>query len=439
VVRALGIWMNDAYVGRWRTTRDGVHELAYERSWVESELGRPLSLSLPITANRTLRGSHVESWFDNLLPDSENLRQRLRARFHARSGGAMDLLAEVGRDCVGAVQLLPEGKTPAQWTEAGTRLSDDDIAHRLAGLTSPHGFGGVFDADEFRLSIAGAHEKTAFTCDEAGAWHAPIGPTPTTHIFKLQLGVIGQYQIDMRHSVENEWACGQILRALGFDVASASVATFGSFKVLVVERFDRMRSKASNRWLRLPQEDLCQATATPATRKYETDGGPGIARCAELLAQSTERDIAVRRFLSAQFVFWLLAAIDGHAKNFSVRILAGGRYTMTPLYDVLSAWPVIGTKARTLPYQKARLAMAVHGKNAHRELGIIQARHWRAESERAGHPDIFHALVSIAERVPSALAEVESTLPTSFPTQVWEAIAGGAIRHASRFLQQAGG
>jgi serine/threonine-protein kinase HipA len=63
--------------------------------------------------------------------------------------------------------------------------------------------------------------------------------------------------IDLSTSVENEWLCAQIVRAYGIEVASCQMETFGEFKTLVVERFDR-RLAADGKWyLRLPQEDLC--------------------------------------------------------------------------------------------------------------------------------------------------------------------------------------
>ncbi len=46
----------------------------------------------------------------------------------------------------------------------------------------------------------------------------------------------------------------------------------------------------------------------------------------------------VRAFVLSQLAFWLLAAIDGHAKNFSLFRRRDG-YLLAPLYDVLSAWP----------------------------------------------------------------------------------------------------
>src|SRR6185436_6526855 len=117
----------------------------------------------------------------------------------------------------------------------------------------------------------------------------PIGATPTTHIFKLPLGLIGGIQADMTGSVENEWLCSRILHHYGIPVAQCEIGHFGSQKALIVERFDRQ--KRAGRWMRLVQEDFCQALALPSSLKYQRDGGPGILEIAGILQNSVNRDI----------------------------------------------------------------------------------------------------------------------------------------------------
>jgi serine/threonine-protein kinase HipA len=148
--------------------------------------------------------------------------------------------------------------------------------------------------DCLRLSIAGAQEKTALLWHE-GQWLIPHGSTPTTHIFKLPLGHLGiDRRLDLSSSVENEWLCLRILQAYGLNVPKAAMLRFEDQKVLVVERFDRELHKSARWWLRLPQEDFCQVTATPSLLKYESEGGPGMARIANYLqsSQHAERDLA---------------------------------------------------------------------------------------------------------------------------------------------------
>src|SRR5262249_53309909 len=103
--RALSVWMNGERVGQWRRTATGAQEFVYAESWLSSGAGRPLSLSLPMRTEPLRNG--VAEYFENLLPDSRRIRERIQRRFGAVSSGAFDLLREIGRDCVGALQLLP--------------------------------------------------------------------------------------------------------------------------------------------------------------------------------------------------------------------------------------------------------------------------------------------------------------------------------------------
>jgi serine/threonine-protein kinase HipA len=100
----LWVWMNGEPVGRWQRTRSGGHRFVYEAAWLASPRARPLSLSLPITPDRTVAGPAVAHFFDNLLPDDERIRRRVSARFQVGSTEVFALLQAIGRDCVGAGQ-----------------------------------------------------------------------------------------------------------------------------------------------------------------------------------------------------------------------------------------------------------------------------------------------------------------------------------------------
>ncbi|NTV11111.1 MAG: type II toxin-antitoxin system HipA family toxin [Zoogloea sp.] len=433
----MNVWTNGRLVGQWRLPTRGPTEFQYASDWIQSPEGRPLSLSLPITLdNLPLRGEVVRNYFDNLLPDSDRIRTRLQSRFRTASSEAFDLLQAIGRDCVGAVQLLPSDEEPEDVFSIDVEpLNGAGVERVLKGTVAPATLLGQAQSEDgdFRISIAGAQEKTALTWHK-GRWCRPLGATPTTHIFKLPLGLVGNRQADMRTSVENEWLCAQILAAFGLPVANCEIARFGDQKALVVERFDRRLANSGAYWLRLPQEDFCQATGTPPSAKYESDGGPGLMECARILQNSEARVDDLRTLLKAQLLFWMLAATDGHAKNFSIFLLAGGRYRLTPLYDVLSAWPVTGTGPNHLDYEKLRLAMAIRGKNAHYRLRDIQRRHFNETARKCGiGTDMEDLIEEVASRVPQVLGEVSSKLPKDFPADVFESISDG-LKFSTRRL-----
>ena len=163
-------------------------------------------------------------------------------------------------------------------------LSEAQIAEHLASLGG--GFGALEVDQEFRLSIAGAQEKTA-VLRHGGQWCRPLGATPTTHILKPAIGVVPHWHYDLSESVANEWLCARLLAELGFAVADSSIETFGGQQVLCVERFDR--AWTAQGWIaRLPQEDFCQVRGVASANKYETHGGPGMLQCLQVLQHGSE-------------------------------------------------------------------------------------------------------------------------------------------------------
>lgn len=431
----LDLWMNGLPVGHWEIVR-GVERLAYAESWLEDEQGRPLSLSLPFTpGNQPLRGEIVTDYFDNLLPDSERIRRRIATRYRTGGTTPFELLAVLGRDCVGALQLLPAGEAPVDLEHIEGRPLDEHAIAQLLRDTTATPRAAEHDAvDDLRLSIAGAQEKTALLW-HGGEWLLPTGSTPTTHILKLPLGLVGNMRADMRTSVENEWLCARIVAAFGLPIAPCEIAEFEDVKALVVERFDRRLSR-DGRWIvRLPQEDLCQATGTPGLLKYEADGGPGIDAVMAVLGGSVRAADDRRHFFLAQMIFWLLAATDGHAKNFSIAHLHGSRYAATPLYDVLSAHPIIGRGRNQLAAQRASLAMAVRGRNAHYRIAQILPRHWIAQGQRVGFTidQVEEMMATVVAQTERVIDEVGAQLPREFPVDVADAVFEG-MRRLARVL-----
>ena len=446
---SLIVWMNGERVGEWGTLRGGhTPFFRYEESWTHSPRVRALSLSLPLTADREVRGPAVEYYFENLLPDSAVIRSRIRTRFKTPSSDAFDLLTAIGRDCVGAVQLLPPNDESTGWDRIdATSLTDEAVEQILREVTVATPLGRE-EQEDFRISLTGAQEKTALL-QMAGSWFRPHHATPTTHILKLPLGIIGGFRGDFSDSVENEWLCAEVLRELDLPVADVEIARFGDQRALIVTRFDRrwigvdvadvqkkrFKPKKDTWIARLPQEDFCQALGLPYTRRYEAHGGPSIQDSLRLLANSEHPAVDQANFVLAQLAFWLLAATDGHAKNFSIYHHTGGTYGLTPLYDVISAWPIIGHGKNQLAFEKTKLAMAVRGKRPHYRLNEITAVHWRALAKQTGLPDLWTRMQSLVESASAALGRVEKRLSNAFPERVYTTISDGVRGQAQRFAQ----
>ncbi len=432
--RSLTLWMNGERVGYWRLPAAGRQEFLYAESWLGSSSARPISLSLPLRPSHAPYRENVESFFDNLLPDNRQIRERIQRRFQTASLAPFDLLQEVGRDCVGALQLLPEGEPPPDVRRiTGEVLTPTGVEQVLAGAIGSS-MGQQENEDAFRLSLAGAQEKTALLWHE-GQWHRPTGTTPTTHILKLPIG-ISPLGIDLSTSVENEWLCAQIVRAYGIDVAACRMETFGAFKTLIVERFDRRLSPDRTWWMRLPQEDFCQATGTPPALKYENEGGPGIQKIMDLLLGSEQSTSDRHDFIRTQLVFWLLAGIDGHAKNFSVFLLPGGGFRLTPRNEVLSAHPMLGHGRCRLSPEKITMAMALEGKNRHYRWSGIRLRHWLDTAKRCGVPKMENTIREVIDQTPVVLADVRKNIPSQFPGEVADAVLRGVQAAAKQLAEE---
>ncbi|MDF0676164.1 MAG: type II toxin-antitoxin system HipA family toxin [Nitrospira sp.] len=418
----LRVLLNNRLVGRLSKSSTGAIDFQYDAHWLEWEHALPVSLSLPLRED-AYRGEVVGAVFENLLPDSDVLRRLVAERVGAAGTDFYSLLAAIGRDCVGALQFTgiddaDEGDTA---TIKGETITDTAIEKLLRGLSQAPL--GLSRDEAFRISVAGAQEKTALLRHK-GRWWKPTGTTPTTHIIKKQIGRLPN-GLDLSDSVENEFYCLKLGEAFGLPVNKAEMHTFGDSRALVIERFDRRWTK-DKRLLRLPQEDCCQALSVPPTRKYQSEGGPGLVRILDLLKGSDQPAVDRITVLKAQIFFWLIGATDGHAKNFSIFLSPGGRYHLTPLYDVLTAQPSFD--GRQIDRRHMRLSMSV-GTNRHYRIGEIRGRHFVQTGKATGLAEsvVLAVIEEMVETAPHALQKVESVLPENFPTVLHASVSRGVM------------
>lgn len=415
----LRVLLNGRDVGMLTRASSGAIDFKYAREWLEWESAIPVSLSLPLREDRYV-GAPVLAVFENLLPDNKTIRDRVAAKVQASGTDAYSLLSKIGKDCVGALQFLPDN------ADAGTTggiegcpISDEEIARKIADLKSAPL--GMDERENFRISIAGAQEKTALLYHD-GKWQIPIGATATTHIIKPQIGQIPG-GIDLSNSVENEYLCMKLCKEFGLDVANVEIVNFAGVKALAVERFDRIRAR-DGRLLRRPQEDMCQALSVPPNLKYQADGGPDNQAIMQLLKGSDRPEEDQLAYLKAQIIFWLVGATDGHAKNFSVFLMPGARFRMTPLYDVLTAQPSV--EAHQVGINKFKLAMSV-GNNNHYKISDITPRHFLQTADRCSFDRTrilaeFESLLHSGEKTARACLE---SMPKEFPSDLVNAVNAG--------------
>ncbi len=421
----LDIYINNRLAGLLLKESGGAISFSYAGSWLDWENRFPVSLSLPLS-DTTYRGAPVDAVFDNLLPDTQEIRKKLAERTGAAGTDAWSLLEEIGRDCVGAMQFLHEGEKPnALGAIEGERVSDKQIEQILANLgIIPL---GINPEHAFRISVAGAQEKTALLFHE-GEWFLPQGTTPTTHILKPEIGTIPTPagQIDMNSSVDNEHYCLTLLEEFGLEVAETKIMTFGKRRVLVVERFDR-QWRPDGSMLRLPQEDFCQALGVPSSRKYQSTvegrrNGPGIVDIMKLLEGSDTPNEDRAAFFKSQILFWLIGATDGHAKNFSIFLRPGGRFQLTPFYDVLTVQTAVDKSQ--IPRKSFRLAMSV-GNSGKYKLNEIAGRHFVETGKKAGlGPTVMRQVIrEVLELAVEAPRRALARMPKDFAAEIHQSVS----------------
>lgn len=433
----LNVFLNSRLVGRLEKETSGAIQFQYDPSWLERRGTFSISLSLPLRS-QAYRGEPVVAVFDNLLPDNERVRKRVAERTGAQGVDPYSLLEQIGRDCVGALQFLPDDvEVDAVSSITGEPISDSEIEHLLANLENAPL--GMDDEHEFRISVAGAQEKTALL--RCGAqWMRPTGTTPTTHILKPQIGQIPTAfgTIDLSNSVDNEHYCLQIMESFGLSVAKTEIVTFGQRRVLVVERFDRQWLDEGKRLLRLPQEDCCQALGIPPSQKYQSSvqggkNGPSAVDILKLLKAGDKPLTNQMEFLKSQIIFWLIGATDGHGKNFSVFLRPGGGFELTPFYDVLSAQPVFDQKQ--IPHNKYKLAMSAGDSRKYTILNI-RGRHFAETAKEAGMgstlvKQVFDEIISAA---PDAADRALAKMPKDFAMEIHDSVKA-AITNRIRYLR----
>lgn len=388
----LATYLDGQRIGTLIQSEQGNLTFSYDDAYRQQRGATPLSLSLPL-ARSEHKNRPTRSFLQGLLPDSPGRLEELSRGFGVSPRNPFALLAHMGRDAAGAVQILPEGEASG---DAAVRtgeldvLDEGDFADLIADVIANQDTWGRRDNANVRWSLPGAQPKVALFRTAAGHWAVPRDSTPTTHIVKPAVPPYSDHHI-------NEFMTMAAARHLGLVVADDFVTTTTrGDHAFVSVRYDRR--DVGGRWRRLHQEDLCQAMATPPEKKYQADGGPGIATIAQLLASNPDaadaRDNA-RRFFDA--IVFNVAALgtDAHAKNYSL-LLEGDRVTLAPLYDLGSHAPY-PMRGDAFP----RLAMSVEGE--YRAAGITTLSLARA-ARRLGLDDTyaFERATEITSRIVDA-------------------------------------
>ncbi len=289
-------------------------------------LGSPaLSVGLPVGTPIGPRDMRGLAFFENMLPEGPALG-RMAAMAGVRQVDTFGILATFGRDCAGAVMLLPDGEQHDMQNDGGyTPVAADGLRQVISDLDDAPL--GAAPGRGFRPSLAGFQRKALLGRAADGTWQLPYGDAPSTWILKP----------DGPHSMAaNEATCLRLAAACALGPAQSELLDIAGLPVLAVRRYDRLENPGGTLPTRVHQEDGCQATATPPGMKYEEQGGPGLRDLASLL-RNYGAPSDVTRLLRYTTFNMAVGNADAHAKNFSVlHDTDNPTISLAPLYDVLS-------------------------------------------------------------------------------------------------------
>lgn len=398
----LDLWLYGVHVAQVSERRTGKFTLRYTEDALERwSRGRPLlSVSLPLTPDR-VSPSQVGPFLEGLLPEGES-RAVLEERYGLRRGDVAGLLAAIGLDCAGAVQVVPAGAGLPARPAAAEPITDGEVAARLRALPErPLG-----DDDEVRVSLAGQQPKLLLHRRPDGGWALPSNGLPSTHILK---------QADSRYPgmAANEVLCLNLARELGLTTIEASLLDFDGIEVVAVSRYDR-HLDGRGQVMRSHQEDACQALGIDVgprgSGKYESEGGPSLGQVAALLDVHNGEPEETGRLLEAATFTVAIGNADGHGKNLSLLLPPDGRIRLSPLYDQVCtvAYPYLDEPGGRRPVSTS-LAMSI---DAGWDIDAITVADLEAEGRRWHFAsDVRERVAGVLERFPDALRAAAPTVP----------------------------
>jgi serine/threonine-protein kinase HipA len=366
-VNALDVYLHYERAGFLERGDGASLRFTYDPRWLATA-ETPISLSLPLR-EEPYEDPECRPFFKGLLPEGEFLRSIART-FHISAENPFTVLQEIGGECAGAISLVaPGGDPPFASAPGPTWLSEGQLESLLAELPSRPLLAGPEDDEGVRLSLAGTRDKLPVLLRDE---HIGItrGRPPSTHIVKVPPAGLEGF-------VANEAYCMALAREVGLTVAVAKPMRAGRLEALNVERYDRVRDGSEVQ--RIHQEDFCQASGRPPEMKYEAEGGPGVADCAQLIREhGAAPGSTVLRFLDALLFNFLIGNADAHSKNYSLLLEGLRTPDLAPLYDLLS------TRA--------------YGRQFGRKMGMKYGGEYRPERLRGRHLDRMGDDLGIAHR-----------------------------------------
>lgn len=292
---------------------------SYSEDWIKKGEAYALSFALPL-AKEPFGHLATRSYFENLLPEGD-IRASIEKATQISTKSEFDFLKNFGQDCAGALIISADKKLAIRERQPIKLSSIDKAIEEKVSLPV------YYSSEEgAHFSLAGAQDKLAVIYDNNELF-LPGSDTPSTHILKTPV-----YNQEAWDSVYNEYFCMKLASRCGLDVPEVKVIK-GKNPLYLVKRFDRER--IGKNFIRLHQQDFCQALGLTSQKKYEAQGGPNLVACYGLI-QDYSADVFtdIQKFLNWFLFNFVLGNNDTHGKNVSF-LLSNGKWHLSPCYDLL--------------------------------------------------------------------------------------------------------
>ncbi|MFC1595765.1 type II toxin-antitoxin system HipA family toxin [Candidatus Margulisiibacteriota bacterium] len=385
----LSVFWGNKKIGKLWSEKAANIAFQYDEEYLKSDGAKSVSLSLPLQSGPVI-DDKAKAFFANLLPEGD-IRHTIAQIKQVSEYNDISLLKAIGGECAGALSLLPEGMLPEH--EGHYKLLSENELMKMLDLSSSKPL-LVYDND-LRLSLAGAQDKLPVYIADNQIF-LPKGNLASTHIIKHE----SRYFPDI---VENEYFCMQLARYIGLDVPDVELKIIKGGKIYIIERYDRNKDN-DGKVSRIHQEDFCQCLNIVPAMKYESDGGPGLVQCFELLDKYSIQPIIDRKKLIEWMWFnCLIGNADAHAKNISMVYQDNG-LVLAPFYDLMSTI--------VYPELSKKMAMKTGGENRY---SWIKERHLRDFAESISvKPDL---LINIGRHMASTMMIGQEHILNSYEQQ----------------------
>jgi serine/threonine-protein kinase HipA len=410
--KTLDVYLYNDLTGHLIQDDGGQMTFSYSSTWLQNDRAIPLSHSLPLTKERFKR-KDCRGFFAGILPEESN-RELIAKNLGISPRNDFAMLEQIGGECAGAVIFMSAGKALEAQDHTYRMLSEAELAAIIKDLPKRPLLAGESGV---RLSLAGAQGKIAVRV-EGAALSIPLGNAPSSHILKPA-------NPHFEGMVYNEAFCMKLARTIGLPVAAVEVRNAEGADYLLVKRYDRQAANEGDnkQWVRIHQEDFCQALNVVPEMKYQNEGGPSLKQCFDLVRDISSAPLVdLQQLLDAVIFNFLVYNHDAHGKNFSLLYArANKQIRLAPLYDIICT--------AYYPQLSKTMAMKIGGAYASADMYPI---HFERLSEDIGFtkPLVRGRVLTMAEKMQDAIAQ------TATPHPVAQAVAKIISEHTQAVLER---